>query len=166
MVIRRQLGHFTGESTILRRCLEDFQSLKTGCVGNLWTVKLICLSRMVSRQGSNPLKMGVPKRVPSLNTQVEGKCRELGGINAIHRCAVLSNRVIPGSWLLLSFQIARKLTSFCLLMSHLTAICCAFTHWLGQSMQDALQQAHWGCHIRFVLGRKEQIINRMFRTFC
>ena len=32
--------------------------------------------------------MGVPKRVPSLNTQVEGKCRELGGINAIHRCAL------------------------------------------------------------------------------
>jgi hypothetical protein len=41
----------------------------------------------IGRQGSNPLKMGVPKRVPSLNTQVEGKCRELGGINAIHRCA-------------------------------------------------------------------------------
>lgn len=33
--------------------------------------------------------MGVPKRVPSLNTQVEGKCRELGGANAIHRCACL-----------------------------------------------------------------------------
>ena len=29
--------------------------------------------------------LGVPKRVPSLNTQVEGKCRELGGENAIHR---------------------------------------------------------------------------------
>ena len=57
------------------------------------------------RQGSNPLKMGVPKRVPSLNTQVEGKCRELGGINAIHRCAACpptaaacapSRRVLPG----------------------------------------------------------------------
>ena len=41
--------------------------------------------RQPSRQGSNPLMLGVPKRVPSLNTQVEGKCRELGGINAIHR---------------------------------------------------------------------------------
>lgn len=47
------------------------------------------------RQGSNPLKMGVPKRVPSLNTQVEGKCRELGGINAIHRCDYEALRVKP-----------------------------------------------------------------------
>jgi len=39
------------------------------------------------RQGSNPLKMGVPKRVPSLNTQVEGNCKELGGHRAIHRRA-------------------------------------------------------------------------------
>ena len=38
-----------------------------------------------SRQGSNPLKMGVPKRVPSLNSQVEAKVRELGGDKAIHR---------------------------------------------------------------------------------
>jgi len=38
-----------------------------------------------NRQGSNPLKMGVPKRVPSLNSQVEAKVRELGGDKAIHR---------------------------------------------------------------------------------
>lgn len=50
----------------------------------------------ICRQGSNPLKMGVPKRVPSLNTQVEGKCRELGGINAIHRCAFLAR--LPYDW--------------------------------------------------------------------
>ncbi|EIE18073.1 hypothetical protein COCSUDRAFT_26470 [Coccomyxa subellipsoidea C-169] len=47
----------------------------------------------LSRQGSNPLKMGVPKRVPSLNTQVEGKCRELGGINAIHSVLVANNGI-------------------------------------------------------------------------
>jgi hypothetical protein len=41
------------------------------------------------RQGSNPLKMGVPKRVPSLNTQVEGNCKELGGHRAIHRRAAV-----------------------------------------------------------------------------
>jgi len=29
--------------------------------------------------------MGVPKRVPSLNSQVEAKVRELGGDKAIHR---------------------------------------------------------------------------------
>ena len=48
-----------------------------------------CLTRNVwaCRQGSNPLKMGVPKRVPSLNTQVEGNCKELGGDRAIHRHA-------------------------------------------------------------------------------
>lgn len=45
---------------------------------------LFC-NRQPSRQGSNPLMLGVPKRVPSLNTQVEGKCRELGGTNAIFR---------------------------------------------------------------------------------
>ena len=33
--------------------------------------------------------MGVPKRVPSLNTQVEGNCKELGGDRAIHRCAAV-----------------------------------------------------------------------------
>ena len=43
----------------------------------------------MSRQASNPLKMGVPKRVPSLNTQVEAKCKELGGTRAIHRCYLL-----------------------------------------------------------------------------
>ena len=32
------------------------------------------------------MKIGVPKRVPSMNTMVETKCRELGGSNAIHRC--------------------------------------------------------------------------------
>ena len=32
--------------------------------------------------------MGVPKRVPSLNTQVEGNCKELGGDRAIHRRAL------------------------------------------------------------------------------
>lgn len=52
-----------------------------------------CALDFCCRQGSNPLKMGVPKRVPSLNTQVEGKCRELGGINAIHRCE--GSRTLP-----------------------------------------------------------------------
>lgn len=47
--------------------------------------------------------MGVPKRVPSLNTQVEGKCRELGGINAIHRCAFFQFcHTIGGSIVLVS----------------------------------------------------------------
>ncbi len=31
------------------------------------------------------MKIGVPKRVPSMNTMVETKCRELGGNRAIHR---------------------------------------------------------------------------------
>ena len=44
-----------------------------------------------NRQGSNPLKMGVPKRVPSLNSQVEARCRELGGDRAIHSVLVANN---------------------------------------------------------------------------
>ncbi|CAK0731625.1 hypothetical protein CVIRNUC_000020 [Coccomyxa viridis] len=51
------------------------------------------LARQPSRQGSNPLMLGVPKRVPSLNTQVEGKCRELGGENAIHSVLVANNGI-------------------------------------------------------------------------
>ena len=43
------------------------------------------------RQGSNPLKMGVPKRVPSLNSQVEARCREMGGDRAIHSVLVANN---------------------------------------------------------------------------
>ena len=44
-----------------------------------------------NRQGSNPLKMGVPKRVPSLNSQVEARCREMGGDRAIHSVLVANN---------------------------------------------------------------------------
>ena len=44
-----------------------------------------------SRQGSNPLKMGIPKRVPSLNSQVEARCREMGGDRAIHSVLVANN---------------------------------------------------------------------------
>jgi len=44
-------------------------------------------------QGSNPLKIGVPKRVPSLNSQVEAKCRELGGTQAIHSVLVANNGI-------------------------------------------------------------------------
>lgn len=35
--------------------------------------------------------MGVPKRVPSLNSQVEARCRELGGDRAIHSVLVANN---------------------------------------------------------------------------
>eukprot|EP00884_Botryococcus_braunii_P014175 jgi/Botrbrau1/22759/Bobra.0132s0090.2 len=47
----------------------------------------------LSRQGSNPMKMGVPKRVPSVHSQVEGKCRELGGDKAIHSVLVANNGI-------------------------------------------------------------------------
>lgn len=34
---------------------------------------------------SNPLKMGVPKRIPSLSSQLESTVFELGGRKNIHR---------------------------------------------------------------------------------
>ncbi|CAL8465869.1 g5405 [Coccomyxa elongata] len=43
--------------------------------------------------------MGVPKRVPSLNTQVEGKCRELGGINAIHSVLMANNGIAAAKFI-------------------------------------------------------------------
>ena len=35
--------------------------------------------------------MGIPKRVPSLNSQVEARCREMGGDRAIHSVLVANN---------------------------------------------------------------------------
>lgn len=43
------------------------------------------------RMASNPLKMGLPKRVPSLYTQVEAKCKDMGGTKPIHRYNITLN---------------------------------------------------------------------------
>ncbi|KAK9805253.1 hypothetical protein WJX72_008860 [[Myrmecia] bisecta] len=42
---------------------------------------------------SNPLKMGIPKRVPSLTCQVENVIRDLGGDKAIHSVLIANNGI-------------------------------------------------------------------------
>ena len=46
----------------------------------------VCRSGM-SKAGSNPLNKGTPRRVASLSSLLEAKCREMGGDLPIYRCA-------------------------------------------------------------------------------
>ena len=45
----------------------------------------VCRGGM-SRAGSNPQNKGTPRRLASLTSQLEAKCRELGGDRPIYRC--------------------------------------------------------------------------------
>ena len=51
------------------------------------SVALCCLHKQLNLEMycSNPLKMGVPKRIPSLSGQLESAVFELGGRKNIHR---------------------------------------------------------------------------------
>ncbi len=76
---------------------------------------------------SNPLKMGVPKRIPSLSGQLESKVFDLGGTRPIYRCRhSLSSDAIQ-LHITLASMISQKAHALVVLkcISHACASCCS-----------------------------------------
>ena len=47
---------------------------------------VVCRAAGMSRASSNPQKLGTPRRVASLSSQLDAFCRDLGGDRPIYRC--------------------------------------------------------------------------------